>query len=269
MNSSEDLESLFTLPNGMQVCHSNSYESDLLYKEIFEEQSYLKNGIKLNKKTSCVVDVGANIGLFALFVNEVSPKAKIICVEPSPMHCWFIEENCSGFDKNCVIVQKGLSDKEGIADFTLYPGYSLMSGFHADAHDDRMLLASSISSQMLGGSAGDRMSDAMLDWLLEGKLDDPQTFECELTTLSAVIEEEGLKKIDLLKVDAEKAETGIMKGICDKDWEIIQQVFVQVHSHEDAKELTAMLKGHGFDVIEEQEPGMEASGISNLYAIKK
>ena len=40
-------EELYELPNRLSVNHLNKNESDFLYKEIFEEQSYLKHGITL------------------------------------------------------------------------------------------------------------------------------------------------------------------------------------------------------------------------------
>ncbi len=48
--------------SGRRFFHLNRYESDFLYKEIFEDKVYLKHGIELCEGT-VVVDVGANIGL--------------------------------------------------------------------------------------------------------------------------------------------------------------------------------------------------------------
>src|SRR5207245_1220666 len=71
------------LPNGMAIAHMNSSETDFLYREIFEEESYLKNGIAL-PKGACIFDVGANIGLFSLFVASRVPDATIYAFEPLP-----------------------------------------------------------------------------------------------------------------------------------------------------------------------------------------
>ena len=55
----------YVLPNGLEIVHLNRYETDYLYQEIFEDQCYLRHGIRL-RDGATVVDIGANIGLFSL-----------------------------------------------------------------------------------------------------------------------------------------------------------------------------------------------------------
>nr|AFB69908.1 OciA [uncultured bacterium] len=69
------------LPNGLEIVHLNAYETDYLYREIFEDECYLRHGITLSDRAT-VVDIGANIGLFSLFVMSRSPGAKIYAFEP-------------------------------------------------------------------------------------------------------------------------------------------------------------------------------------------
>jgi len=40
----------------------------------------------LNQSPSVIFDVGANIGVFSLFANQLFPKAKIVAVEPDPVN---------------------------------------------------------------------------------------------------------------------------------------------------------------------------------------
>ena len=47
----------------------NVYETEYLYKEIFEDETYLKHGIAI-PEGAVVFDIGANIGLFTLFVKH-------------------------------------------------------------------------------------------------------------------------------------------------------------------------------------------------------
>ena len=72
-----------TLPNGVEVAHLNGYETDYLYEEIFADRAYLKHGVRLDDG-ACVVDVGANIGLFTLFVQANCKDPIIYSFEPSP-----------------------------------------------------------------------------------------------------------------------------------------------------------------------------------------
>jgi len=59
-------EQLYRLPNHLEIVHFNKNETDVLYREIFEDQTYLKHRITIIDG-DCIFDVGANIGLFTLF----------------------------------------------------------------------------------------------------------------------------------------------------------------------------------------------------------
>ena len=55
-----------------------------LYAEIFEKRAYLQHGIEL-QEGDCVVDVGANIGLFAAFAADaVGHHGTVVALEPIP-----------------------------------------------------------------------------------------------------------------------------------------------------------------------------------------
>ena len=72
------------LPNGLEVCYASKYDVSFLYREIFEEQTYLQHGIHLTEG-DVVVDVGGNIGFFALFTAAiVGASGTVITAEPIP-----------------------------------------------------------------------------------------------------------------------------------------------------------------------------------------
>ena len=73
----------YVLPNGLEIAHLNSYETAYLYREIFEDQTYLRHGIQL-RDDAVVLDIGANIGLFSLFVTSRCSRASIYAFEPGP-----------------------------------------------------------------------------------------------------------------------------------------------------------------------------------------
>lgn len=62
---------LIELPNGWEVDASSPSEVEFLYREIFEEQSYLQHGITV-QDGDVVVDVGANIGACPLLKHLTS-----------------------------------------------------------------------------------------------------------------------------------------------------------------------------------------------------
>src|SRR5882672_11922670 len=64
-----------------QIDGINSHESEYLYDEIFVRETYLRHGLYLSAD-AVVFDVGANIGMFSLFVAAKSPAASIYAFEP-------------------------------------------------------------------------------------------------------------------------------------------------------------------------------------------
>ncbi len=62
------------LPNGMEIFCLRKDEVKLIYEEV---QAYIKNGIELHEGDT-VFDVGANIGLFTLWVYQLCNKNVVV-----------------------------------------------------------------------------------------------------------------------------------------------------------------------------------------------
>ena len=71
------------LADGVVVDCMNPGETDIIYKEIFDDKVYARHGIEISDGDT-VIDIGANIGLFALFAKQEGSRAKIYCFEPAP-----------------------------------------------------------------------------------------------------------------------------------------------------------------------------------------
>ncbi|MDF5717743.1 MAG: acyltransferase domain-containing protein, partial [Rhizonema sp. NSF051] len=84
----------YKLPNGIEIIHQNKAETDHFYEDIFEHKVYAKHGIHL-REGACVFDVGANIGLFTLFVDQEYNQATIYAFEPSPPTFEILKNNTS------------------------------------------------------------------------------------------------------------------------------------------------------------------------------
>jgi hypothetical protein len=117
-----------------------------------------------------------------------------------------------------------------------------------------------------GSRPGEDAPDDLLDELLAERLQ-KQSFACELKTLSQVIAENRVERIDLLKVDVEKAELDVLRGIEAADWPKIRQVVVEVHDLADhLRSITDLLERQGFQVVAEQDPDLPGSGLYTLSA---
>ncbi|HTQ80616.1 MAG TPA: amino acid adenylation domain-containing protein, partial [Thermoanaerobaculia bacterium] len=123
------------LPNGMAVVDLNRSETEFLYREIFVDRGYLRHGISL-EAGACVFDVGANIGLFSLFVGESCPSARIYAFEPIPpaFDRLRINTEIHGLEAHCFPL--ALGEAPGRARFTYFPHISILSGRYADATEE-------------------------------------------------------------------------------------------------------------------------------------
>ena len=83
-----------------------------------------------------------------------------------------------------------------------------------------------------------------------------------------MIAETGVGEIDLLKIDAEKSELAILKGIEENDWPKIRQIVVEVHSTETLNILLPMLERKGFEIKVERESALASSEICNCFAVR-
>src|SRR5690348_5909281 len=66
-----------------EVAAVNMAELRFLHDEIFVDEVYLRGGIVL-REDSVVFDVGANIGMFSLFIGARCPSARVYAFEPVP-----------------------------------------------------------------------------------------------------------------------------------------------------------------------------------------
>ncbi|HJT26682.1 MAG TPA: amino acid adenylation domain-containing protein, partial [Pyrinomonadaceae bacterium] len=252
------------LPNGMTIVHHNKNEANYLYHEIFEEQAYFDHGIQLTPG-ACVFDVGANIGLFSLFVAHMCEGARIYAFEPIPQIFKVLRANSELYGLNIRLFECGLCNEEQCAVFTYYPHLSLMSGLFADAGEAQSVVKS-FEVNKHGGMP--LPSDAAFEELLNERLETEQV-ECQLRTISDVIAEEAVEQIDLLKVDAEKSELNVLLGIKHADWAKIKQVVVELEDREQRLEqITGLLRSKGFELAVEQDLALANTRLYKVYAIR-
>lgn len=257
----------YTLPNNQEIAHLNPYETKYLYQEIFLDQVYLKHGIAL-KDGDCVVDIGANIGLFSLFVLEKCPNASIYAFEPAPHAFDILSRNTKLYGKNVYPFNCGVSGENREETFTFYPNSSVFSSFAADVEQDEKAIRAVIVNMLReNNSLEGEALESLADKLLVGRLEQ-QSHVVQLLSLSHVIEQNQLQQIDLLKIDAEKSELPVLEGIEDRHWAMIKQIVVEVHDQEGGifAQVKQLLEEKGFVLAVEEENLLQGSGLYNIYA---
>ncbi|HLO78441.1 MAG TPA: amino acid adenylation domain-containing protein, partial [Magnetospirillum sp.] len=254
-------DSLRELPDGTVISQQNAAETDFLYREIVEDGAYVGHGDSL-PADACVFDVGANIGLFTLRAARLAPRGRIFAFEPIPAVYDSLRRNAAIHAPWARTFNCALGSAAGEASFTWYAGNSIISGRYADADED-----AAVVEAYLRNSAEARPDDdlrAMIEQRLRG-----QTVSCQIRTLSEVIAAEGVERIDLLKVDVEKAEMDVLEGLDAADWPKIRRITVEVHDIDGRlAKITALLAAHGFQVSAEQERDLHDTAIHSVTGIR-
>ena len=249
-------QQLFQLPNQLKIFHLYRTETQWLYDEIFVDQSYLKHGIVLTDG-SCVFDVGANIGLFTLFVQQRYPNAQVYAFEPIPPICETLRNNIDLYGMKAHLFQYGLSNGPGEAEFTFYHSFCLRE--HMPNTGNEEVTRATLRNQ---GELLAQYSDELLANRFKS-----ETFTCQLRNRSEVIRENAIQHIDLLKIDVEKSELDVLNGIQEEDWQKIEQIVVEVHDqHGHLALVIGLLRRHDYYLTVEQADLLTNTGLYTVYA---
>ena len=257
-------DQLMYLPNDLPVYQINRNETTFLHQEIFEDDAYARH-VDI-KPGDTILDVGANIGMFTLSIALRYPGSQVLAFEPIPDIYEALEANASlyGHLANIKVFNMGLSDAKGETTFTYYPGNTVMSGAHGSDQDLEV-----VTQYLENQYEQDLLQDNQLSELVNESMQS-KSFNCQLDTVSAIIAEQGLETIDLLKIDVEKSEWQVIQGIEDKDWARIKQLIIEVHDQDGLlKKIENLLTQHGFEVTTEQDDVLENTKLYMVYARQK
>jgi FkbM family methyltransferase len=263
-----------SLPDGTRVFAVHPREVAPLYQQV---QEYCRCGIQVNNG-DVVFDVGANIGLFALWLRlGAGRRATVYSFEPIPPVFAALKKNAERFDpQNWRVFSCALGRRSGTATFGYCTRVTAMSSAYPDSSPEAVVaLRNTLMRNAEHLPPGMRWMRYLPRFLLRRFLDGvlrmasrTEQVECPVRTVSEMIHQEGLRRIDLLKVDVEKAELDVLEGIDPADWALIRQVAVEVHDLDGRlARITDLLKVNGFYALEvEQEPLFRGSEIYALYA---
>lgn len=177
----------------VSVC-LRTYEGDIdIFYEVFWQKVYAIPG-RLFSEMKLIVDLGANIGMSALYFSLRAPGARIICVEPEPENYRLLEKNLvKQFDeKRITAIPVAVLDKDGEVVLMTSP---LRYNSHVSGVDEN----------------GNKVKAICMSTLF---------IDC------------GIEHIDLLKIDIEGSEKMIFSG--DISWlDKVSNILIELHSAAD------------------------------------
>jgi FkbM family methyltransferase len=236
----------------------NPEEVPIVYSQV---QQYFSYNLAL-EPGSVVWDVGANVGLFAFWVQQTYPGVQIYSFEPVPILFQALQQNLPNIDStNIQCFPFGLGREAKIVSFAYHPHATAMSTGYPYTPEERLELQTAIGQNL----PPDQLEafKPVLDRFFEYQL-----IECQIKTASEIIESQQIPKIDLLKIDVEKAELDVLLGFTPEDLAKVQRLVIEVHDIDHRLQtIQELLTQNQFQNIEiEQEPGLAGSNIYNLHA---
>ena len=233
----------FRLPGGLRVWNAPESGADtrFLYREMFRRHSYEKNGVVV-RPGDTIFDVGANVGMFGLSLMDRFDGLRLFCFEPVPRTYECLTRNLSespartGHEVVALNVGLGAADAQTTMEF--FPGAPSNSTLYSrEKHRDFGKILDGVRWADLWRNNKMRALICLPLFPFRKRLLGPG-FErlmaqgvpvpCSVRTLSGVIDEHRVERIDLLKVDVEGAEMDVLTGIEARHWPMIRQLAMEV-----------------------------------------
>lgn len=265
------------LDNGMVVTCHQKHEVALVF---LEAQSYFSGGIHL-EPGDVVFDVGANIGLFSLAAYDRAGRdLEIYAFEPIPEVAELLARNAARNAAPGQIRSFTCALGAGARDDELayYPRAPVLSTLYPDPEADLRVTRDYVVHSIMHLPQAPlslramrllpaRLRDALLDFGLRRTLT-ARNITVRTRTLSEIVTAYRVPRIDLLKIDVEKAELDVLEGIAPEHWPLIRQAVVEVHDlGERIETIERMLHEGGLTRLEiSQAPTLGQSNIYNIFA---
>jgi FkbM family methyltransferase len=254
----------------------NPWEASFLRTEV---AGYFAHGVDCAPGAT-VLDVGANIGVFSAAVYErLDGDARIYAFEPMPpLYATLARNAREFFAGRLTTLPYGLAAGEDELDFSYFPAATIFSSAlrnQGNVEAERRRITASIVEMIHQGGLGPvarRVPAPVLRRLVGRKLRimrDFETHRVRVMPLSAVLDEQGIEQIDLLKVDVEGAELDVLRGIQERHWPLVRQAVVEVeHWQQNRDTVCEVFRARGFTVHAEQDPVQQAADIGMVFAIR-
>jgi FkbM family methyltransferase len=188
------------------LLRANAGADAFIHSEVFEHQYYR---LPLARSPATILDLGANIGLTAIYFARAFPTARLACVEPVPGNVRLLERNLS---------------LNGIAATVIAAAIHLVDG--------------SVLMQFDAKDYGHRVAVDAADETLT-------TLAVQATSIPTILTRLKWDRIGLLKVDIEGHEATLFSGNCD--WLArVDVMCIECHDGFGDASLRALAKQFGF-----------------------
>lgn len=231
------------LPGGYTWACDDADECWVVYNEIFERRCYDQD----LPADAVIVDVGAHLGLFALFAALTWKPRRHIAIEAAPPTAELLRRNVrdNGLDR-VTVVRTAVGDTHGTTTLTYFPQLPGNSTLHPDVKQSELAAF---------GPHSRRRMKAMFDGGVH--------YDVPLRPLDDALPADLAGPIDLLKIDVESAELAVLQGISAQLWPRVERVVVEVSHYlpDGLARVVDLLSERGLRV---DIPASDSPGIATL-----
>jgi FkbM family methyltransferase len=196
-----------------------------IFHEVWDHERYTAGLISTVAQGGTVVDIGAHIGLFSIFVSRTLHARRIISVEPDPANFKLLSKSISANHvENATLVMAAVADESGERRIYTNPSNTGGHSFYARGAPSRLVGAIS---------------------------------------LTELFKSSGVSECSLLKMDCEGAEMEILESAPDELLRIVSAISLEYHleaySPERLEKFQKRMEGLGF--LLEVRPTSKTLGI--------
>lgn len=186
--------------------------------EIFQWREYKAAEEIIRKSSLPILDVGAHIGIFSLYVRALNDAVKIYALEPEKINFALLLKNISVNKlENVKACKVALAGRSGVRELALEPD--------------------SINHHILPIDAKD---------LTEGV----RTEKVSALSFADFLVMNHISAVGLMKMDIEAGEYEIFENLAEEDFTCIYNIFLEYHDYDGRsyREIETILREHGFGV---------------------
>ena len=235
---------VFSGTNSFKIINTETIiENQLFWKGLdgFEPES-LKLWARMSKNADVIFDLGANSGVFTLISKSENPNSKVYAFECVERVFEVLEKNIAinNYDVSCYM--QAVSSEDGV-------------GYFVD--DDEAFTNSVVVNMDIEETASGRGVDP-------GELHKVKT---ELIKLDTFIEQNNIKKIDLMKIDVETHEPEVFEGFQKHLKDFKPTLLVEIIRDKVASSLEKQFSdlGYIFFYINEPFGGVDSEQEGEIY----
>lgn len=212
--------------NGFTVRVRRLSYDERFVQNVLLGQDYTPDGFEIHE-SDVVIDIGGNIGTFALLASKHAPRGKVFTFEPNTENYELLLQNIAlNNATNIIPIRAAVSGSSGAASLKLF--CSSEGGLHS---------------------------------ILQDRMSDPNRYELvDSVTLKAIFDQHDIQRCHFLKLDCEGAEYDILYNLPIEYFARIDKIAMEYHGDKDAQKrreqsnaLVSFLEKSGFRIDAYQE----------------